>query len=86
MLSPGLHHFERAAREVAKHGDNDTLPFDIDVRFCGDQASAIASIAFGFYSELRDSPSAKDNYDRISELHLYSEGSLPHPVQAGSGW
>lgn len=76
MLKPDLHHFERAAREIAKHGDNDTLPFDIDVRFCGEQAEALASIAFGFYSELRDSPSAKDNFDRISELHVYSERLL----------
>lgn len=76
MLHPELHHFERAAREVAKHGDNDTLPFDIDVRFCGDEAAALASIAFGFYSELSSSSSAKDNHDRISELHLYSERLL----------
>lgn len=76
MLKPGLHHFERAAREVAKHGDNDTLPFDIDVRFCGDQAEALASIAFGFYSELRESLSGRENYDRISELHVYSERLL----------
>jgi hypothetical protein len=76
LLKPKLDHFERAAREVAKHGDNDTLPFDIDVRFCGDKAEALASIAFGFYSELRDSLSVKENYDRISELHLYSERLL----------
>lgn len=76
MLKPGLHHFERAAREVAKHGDNDTLPFDMDVRFCGDEAEALASIAYGFYSELRDSQAAKDNHDRIAGLHVYSERLL----------
>jgi hypothetical protein len=37
LLKPELHHFRRAAREVGRHGDNDTLPFDIDVRFCGDE-------------------------------------------------
>lgn len=51
MLKPELHHFERAAREVSKHGDNDTLPFDMDVRFCGDEAEALATIAYGFYAE-----------------------------------
>jgi len=76
LLKPELHHFERAAREVAKHGDNDTLPFDMDVRFCGDEAVALSSIAFGFYSELRDSQPLKDNHDRIAELHVHSERLL----------
>lgn len=45
MLKPELRHFKRAALEVSKHGDNDTLPFDMDVRFCGDEAEALATIA-----------------------------------------
>ena len=73
MLTPELRHFERAANEVAKHGDNDTLPFDIDVRFCGDQAEALAAIANGFYSELRDSPASKDNHERIAQLGSVSD-------------
>lgn len=76
MLKPELHHFERAAREISKHGDNDTLPFDMDVRFCGDEAEALATIAYGFYKELRDSQAAKDNHDRIAELHVHSERLL----------
>lgn len=76
LLKPELHHFDRAAREVAKHGDNDTLPFDVDVRFCGDEAEALASIAYGFYSELRDSQAAKDNHERIAELNVHSERLL----------
>lgn len=76
MLKPELRHFERAAREIAEHGDNDTLPFDVDIRFCRDQAQALASIAYGFYSELRDSNAAKDNHERIAELHVYSERLL----------
>lgn len=83
LLKPELHHFERSAREVAKHGDNDTLPFDIDVRFCGDEAEALASIAHGFYSELRDSDSAKDNYERIAELNVHSERLLAPSGPAG---
>jgi hypothetical protein len=73
VLTPELRHFERAANEVAKHGDNDTLPFDIDVRFCGDEAKALATIANGFYSELRDSPASKDNHERIAQLNVFSE-------------
>ena len=73
MLKPELRHFERAAREVAKHGDNDTLPFDLDIRFCGDRASELASIAYGFYDELRSSQAQKDNHDKIAALNIYSE-------------
>lgn len=76
MLKVELRHFERAARDVAKHGDNDTLPFDIDVRFCGDRAQELASIAYGFFSELRDSPASKDNHERIAEIHVHSERLL----------
>ena len=83
MLKPELRHFERAAREIAEHGDNDTLPFDVDIRFCRDEAQALASIAHGFYSELRDSPSEKDNHERIAELHVYSERLLAPSGPAG---
>lgn len=76
MLKPQLHHFERAAREVSKHGDNDTLPFDMDVRFCGDEAESLAAIAYGFYAELRDSQAVKDNHERIAELHVQCERLL----------
>src|ERR1035437_8144288 len=83
LLKPELHHFERAAREVSKHGDNDTLPFDMDVRFCGDEAEALAAIAYGFYMELRDSQANKDNHERIAELHVHSERLLAPSGPAG---
>lgn len=76
MLKPELRHFERAAREIAEHGDNDTLPFDVDTRFCRDEGQTLALIAYGFYSELRDSKAEKDNHERIAELHVYSERLL----------
>lgn len=83
MLRPELHHFARAAREISKHGDNDTLPFDMDVRFCGDEAEALATIAYGFYKELRDSEAAKDNHERIAALHVHSERLLAPSGPAG---
>ncbi len=83
MLKPELRHFERAAREVAKHGDNDTLPFDSDVRFCGDRANAIASIAYGFYDELRSSQAQKDNHEKIAALNIYSERLVAPSGPAG---
>lgn len=83
MLRPELRHFERAALEVAKRGDNDTLPFDMDLRFCGDSAQALAAIANGFYTELRDSQSAKENHERIAALQVYSERLLSPSGPAG---
>ena len=82
MLKPTLHHFERAANEIAAHGDNDTLPFDLDVRFCGAQAHALATIAFGFFVELRDGP-AKENHDRIAAMHIYNERLIAPSGPAG---
>lgn len=83
MLKPDLRHFERAACEVAKHGDNDTLPFDLDVRFCGDRANALASIAYGFYDELRSSQAQKDNHEKIAALNIYSERLVAPSGPAG---
>ncbi len=83
LLKPELRHFERAACEVAKHGDNDTLPFDLDVRFCGDRANALASIAYGFYSEMRSSQAQKDNHDKIAALKIYSERLVAPSGPAG---
>jgi hypothetical protein len=83
LLKPELRHFKRAALEVSKHGDNDTLPFDMDVRFCGDEAEALATIAYGFYNELRDSQAAKDNHERIAALHIHSERLLAPSGPAG---
>ncbi|QKM44065.1 RNA-directed DNA polymerase [Ralstonia solanacearum] len=82
MLKPTLDHFERAAREVAAHGDNDTLPFDLDVRFCGDRAKELGAIAFGFYGELRDGQ-AKDNHEGIASMRIYSERLIAPSGPAG---
>lgn len=82
MIRPTLHHFERAANEIAAHGDNDTLPFDLDVRFCGDMAQSLARIAFGFYEELRNGP-LKENYNRIAAVSVYSERLIAPSGPAG---
>jgi hypothetical protein len=75
LLKPSLLHFERAARELAAHGDNDTLPFDIDTKFCGDMAAELAAIAFGFYQELRNGDFG-DNQNRMSSMSVFSERLL----------
>lgn len=82
LATPELRHFERAAREIAAHGDNDTLPFDLDVRFTGWAAAGLASIAFGLYSELKSGP-AKENKSRIEGMRVYSERLIAPSGPAG---
>lgn len=82
LATPELRHFERAAHEIAAHGDNDTLPFDLDVRFTGAAATELASIAFGFYSELRGFP-AKESKIRLEGMRVYSERLVAPSGPAG---
>lgn len=82
MATPELRHFERAAREMAAHGDNDTLPFDLDIKFVGDAATELATIAFGFYSELKSGP-AKENKSRLEGMWVFSERLVAPSGPAG---
>ncbi len=47
-----LEHFAKAAREVGAHGDNDTLPFDLDNRFISDCHADIAQVAYDLFQTL----------------------------------
>lgn len=82
LATPELRHFERAALEIAAHGDNDTLPFDLGVRFIGQRTKELASIAYGFYSELRDGP-VKENKSRLEGMRVYSERLIAPSGPAG---
>ncbi|MEQ1761339.1 MAG: RNA-directed DNA polymerase [Vicinamibacterales bacterium] len=46
------HHFRRAAADIAAHGDNDTLPFDVDIRFINDKQDELVSLAYDLSTEL----------------------------------
>ena len=48
-----LDHFKRAIEDVGAHGDNDTLPFDVDNRFIADNLNELAELAFRFSQELQ---------------------------------
>lgn len=82
MIDVSQEHFKRAALEVSKHGDNDTLPFDMDVRLCGDTSDALASIAFGYFSELKNGP-IKENHERIASMPIWSERLVAPSGPAG---
>lgn len=82
MLSPSFDHFKRAANEIAAHGDNDTLPFDIDTKFCGDKADELAHLASTFYEKLKKGPQ-KENGRKIGALDVFSERLIAPSGAAG---
>jgi hypothetical protein len=82
MLEITLQHFERAAADIGAHGDNDTLPFDIDTRFVQQRQAEIAGMAFTFYKELlRDD--AKNSSRKIAEPGVFNERLLAPTGPAG---
>jgi hypothetical protein len=70
-----LEHFRRAAVDVGAHGDNDTLPFDIDNRFINEKSDELARIAFGFYSRL-ENKSEDEVVAAINSLQIFFERLL----------
>jgi len=47
-----LDHFQRAAADIGANGDNDTLPFDVDVRFVNEKQNDLAQLAWLFFRKL----------------------------------
>jgi hypothetical protein len=75
MAALTLEHFRRAATEIGAHGDNDTLPFDIDSRFINDNIDELARLAFTFAHELARG-NRKTAAHSIDSLHIFSERLL----------
>ena len=70
-----LAHFQRAAADIGAHGDNDTLPFDVDSRFVSDMQDDLAQLAFDHYSVLqRDSET--NSASKMEALSVFSERLL----------
>lgn len=70
-----LEHFTRAAEEIGKHGDNDTLPFNMDNRFISEKATQLASIAFGYFERLNKS-GKKAAANELNSLQIFNERLL----------
>lgn len=77
-----LGHFRRAAADVGANGDNDTLPFDIDVKFINDKQAEIAEIAYTFYERLTALPE-ETLRGRIRALDVFAERLLVPVGSAG---
>jgi hypothetical protein len=77
-----LDHFERAVADISAHGDNDTLPFDIDNRFISANQNELAKIVFQYCHEL-EKGSRKSAKNAIEGLAVYSERLLVPAGTAG---
>ena len=77
-----LDHFMRATADVGANGDNDTLPFDIDVRFINDKQTQLAEIAYTYFQYL-DGLNKKQVRSTINELEVFSERLLAPTGAAG---
>jgi hypothetical protein len=82
MPNVTLDHFERAVADISAHGDNDTLPFDIDNRFISENQNELAKLAFRFCHEL-EKGSRKSARNAIEGLTVYSERLLVPAGTAG---
>jgi hypothetical protein len=75
MTDVKLEHFRRAIVDVREHGDNDTLPFDIDTRFIADAEEDIAKLAFRFSQEV-EKGTKKGARNAIDALPIFAERLL----------
>lgn len=75
MSALALRHFQQAASEIGAHGDNDTLPFDIDNRFIKEKSAEISAIAFEFSQRLARE-GQRSARSTVAGLHLFSERLL----------
>jgi hypothetical protein len=77
-----LDHFVRAAADIAAHGDNDMLPFDVDTRFIAENQHDLAVIAFDYFQQL-ERDSVENNKNRIAGLTVFNERLLCPAGPAG---
>lgn len=68
-------HFERAIADIAAHGDNDTLPFDVDNRFVKDKQTELADLAYALSGSIAKG-SAKSSRDAIDSSNIFFERLL----------
>jgi hypothetical protein len=82
VLTPTLGHFQRAALEIGARGDNDTLPFDADVRFVQDEADKLALLAHSVSEQLQ-AKGVNAAKRAVEALSVFSERLLVPAGAAG---
>lgn len=75
MGSVALEHFKRAAADIGANGDNDTLPFDVDVRFVKDCQDELATVAFRYFEHLAGLNKVRAKH-AVNALEVFSERLL----------
>lgn len=75
MGSVALEHFKRAAADIGANGDNDTLPFDVDVRFVKDCQDELATVAFRYFEHLARLNKVQAKH-AVNALEVFSERLL----------
>ena len=68
-------HLLRAAVDIGAHGDNDTLPFDVDNTFIKEQQNSLVDLAYDFSCELAQN-TAKSAKNIIESATIFSERLL----------
>lgn len=68
-------HFERAIADIAAHGDNDAIPFDVDSRFVKANQAELVDVAYNLSCEIAkvDDTTARHKIDSAS---IFSERLL----------
>ena len=82
MQEVTLEHFKRAAVDIGAHGDNDTLPFDIDNRFIKENLDPLSVLAHEYFCEL-DTKSPEKAAKAVNALQIFSERLLVPTGSAG---
>jgi Reverse transcriptase (RNA-dependent DNA polymerase) len=75
-------HFRRAAADVGENGDNDTLPFDVDVRFIREKQIELSAIAYEYFTDL-EALSKENVRNSVNSLEVFSERLLVPTGAAG---
>ncbi|MCY4487670.1 MAG: RNA-directed DNA polymerase [Deltaproteobacteria bacterium] len=75
MAEITVDHFKRAVADIGVHGDNDTLPFDIDNRFINECQDELATLAHTYFVKLENG-SRKAATRAINALQIFSERLL----------
>lgn len=75
MTIATLEHFRRAVADLAAHGDNDVLPFDVDTRFISACSEELALLASEFDAHLA-AKAAKDSDATLKTITVFSERLL----------
>jgi hypothetical protein len=76
ILEVSENHFLRAAREIGKSGENDTLPYDPDARFIKESAEVIAKICKCLFDYIEAFPTDDDAKGYVNSLEVFSERLL----------